>query len=292
MTNKLLASAATLAFFALGAISAQSHTVEKWMLGGFSHPESVELDLSHNVYYVSNVGGGPLDVDGNGFISKVTPDGKMQELKWVAGLNAPKGMVINGYKLYVSDINKLVEIDTRTGRIENRYNAPESVFLNDTAVDGDGNVYVSDIAKKKIWQLKDGKMSIWYEKDDLMHPNGLRVIKGNKLLVAGWGKDMQDDGSTKVLGNLFTIDLATKELKNLGSGEPVGNLDGLERDAHGGYLVTDFLKGALLRIRKDGSSEMLMDLNAGSADLDVNKNGHLAVVPVMMDDNVRAFSVD
>jgi hypothetical protein len=94
------------------------------------------------------------------------------------------------------------------------------------------------------------------------------------------------------LGNLFTIDLATKELKNLGSGEPVGNLDGLERDAHGGYLVTDFLKGALLRIRKDGSSEMLMDLNAGSADLDVNKNGHLAVVPVMMDDNVRAFSVD
>jgi hypothetical protein len=292
MINKLLASAATAAFVAFGVVSVQAHTVEKWTLGGFSHPESVELDTSHNVYFVSNVGGGPLDVDGNGFISKMTPDGKMQELKWVAGLNAPKGMVINGFKLYVSDINKLVEIDTRTGRIENRYDAPGSVFLNDTAVDSVGNVYVSDIAKKKIWQLKDGKMSIWYEKDDLMHPNGLRVIRGDKLLVAGWGKDMQDDGSTKVLGNLFTIDLNTKELKNLGSGAPIGNLDGLERDAHGGFLVTDFMAGGLLRIRKDGSSELLMDMNAGSADLDVNDNGHLAVVPVMMDDNVRAFSVD
>lgn len=292
MKSNLLAFAAATAFVAFGTISTQAHTVEKWMLGGFSHPESVELDLSHNVYYVSNVNGGPLDVDGNGFISKMTTDGKMDKLKWVEGLNAPKGMVIDGFKLYVSDINKLVEIDTRTGRIENRYDAPGSVFLNDTAVDENGNVYVSDIAKKKIWQMKDGKMSVWYEKDDLMHPNGLRVIQGNKLLVAGWGKDMQDDGSTKVLGNLLTIDLNTKELKSLGSGEPVGNLDGLERDAHGGFLVTDFMKGALMRVGKDGSSEMLMDLNAGSADLDVNMNGHLAVVPVMMDDNVRAIWVE
>jgi hypothetical protein len=292
MYSKLLATAATAALLLVSSTIAQSHTRELWMLGGFSHPESVELDISHQVLYVSNVGGAPLDKDGNGFISKMTKDGKLEQLKWVEGLNAPKGMVINGFKLYVSDIDKLVEIDTRTGRIENRYDAPGSVFLNDTAVDKAGNVYVSDIAKKKIWQLKDGKMSIWYEKDDLMHPNGLRVIYGNRLLVAGWGRDMQDDGSTKTPGNLFTIDLTTKELKNLGSGAGIGNLDGLERDAHGEFLATDFLAGGLHRIHKDGTSELLMDLNAGSADLDVIKKGHVAVVPVMLDDNVRAFWVD
>jgi sugar lactone lactonase YvrE len=201
-------------------------------------------------------------------------------------------MVMNGFTLYVSDIDKLVEIDTRSGKITNSYAADGAVFLNDTAVDKNGNVYVSDIAKKKIWQLKDGKMSVWYEKDDLMHPNGLRGIYGGKLLVAGWGKEMQDDGSTKVLGNLFTIDIATKELKTLGSGAPIGNLDGLERDAHGNFLVTDFNAGALYRIKKDGSHELLMDLNTGSADLDVIDKGHTAVVPIMMDDNIRAFSVD
>jgi DNA-binding beta-propeller fold protein YncE len=292
MFKSLLATAATAAMLMGTTSSAQAHTRELWMLGGFSHPESVELDISHQVLYVSNVGGTPLEKDGNGFISKVSRDGKLQQLKWIEGLNAPKGMVINGFKLYVSDIDNLIEIDTRTGRITNRYPAAGAVFLNDTAVDKSGNVYVSDIAKKKIWQLKDGKMSVWYEKDDLMHSNGLRVIYGNKLLVAGWGKDMQDDGSTKVLGNLFTIDLATKELKNLGSGAPIGNLDGLERDAHGNFLVTDFLAGSLMRINKDGSHDVLMDLNAGSADLDVINKGHTAVVPVMMDDNVRAFWVD
>jgi DNA-binding beta-propeller fold protein YncE len=292
MFKSLLATVATAAMLMGTTLSAQAHTRELWMLGGFSHPESVELDISHQVLYVSNVGGTPLEKDGNGFISKVSRDGKLQQLKWIEGLNAPKGMVINGFKLYVSDIDNLIEIDTRTGRITNRYPAAGAVFLNDTAVDKSGNVYVSDIAKKKIWQLKDGKMSVWYEKDDLMHSNGLRVIYGNKLLVAGWGKDMQDDGSTKVLGNLFTIDLTTKELKNLGSGAPIGNLDGLERDAHGNFLVTDFLAGSLMRINKDGSHDVLMDLNAGSADLDVINKGHTAVVPVMMDDNVRAFWVD
>ena len=292
MYSKFLTTAATAALLLVSSNMAQSHTRELWMLGGFSNPESVELDVSHQVLYVSNVNGGPLDKDGNGFISKISKDGKLEQLKWIEGLSAPKGMVITGFKLYVTDIDKLVEIDTRTGRIENRYDAPGSVFLNDTAVDKAGNVYVSDIAKKKIWQLKDGKMSIWYEKDDLMHPNGLRVIHGNKLLVAGWGRDMQDDGSTKSPGNLFTIDLGSKELKNLGSGAGIGNLDGLERDAHGDFLATDFLAGGLYRIRKNGTSELLMDLNPGSADLDVIKKGHVAVVPVMMDNNVRAFWVD
>ncbi len=292
MIKSLLASAATVALLIGATATAQAHTKELWMLGGFSHPESVELDISHQVLYVSNVGGAPLDKDGNGFISKVSRDGKLEQLKWVEGLNAPKGMVIHGFKLYVSDIDNLIEIDTRTGKISNRYPAEGAVFLNDTAVDKNGTVYVTDIAKKKIWHLKDGKMSVWYEKDDLMHSNGLRVIDGNKLLVAGWGKDMQDDGSTKVGGNLFTIDLATKEMKNLGSGAPIGNLDGLERDASGNFLVTDFLAGSLMRIKKDGSHEVLMDLNAGSADLDVINKGHVAVVPVMLDDNVRAFWVD
>ena len=56
--------------------------------------------------------------------------------------------------------------------------------------------------------------------------------------------------------------------------------------------ATDFNAGALYRIKKDGSHELLMDLNTGSADLDVIDKGHTAVVPIMMDDNIRAFSVD
>ena len=286
------AKSTLLAGFALSlSAAAYAAPVELWSLDGFMNPESVYSDPARGVMYVSNVNGTPLDKDGNGFISKISPDGKMGTQKWIEGLNAPKGMVMNGDKLYVSDIDNLVEIDPVAGKVVATYPAEGAVFLNDTAVDAAGNVYVSDIAKRKIWQLKDGKMTIWYEKDDLMHPNGLR-IEGDKLIVAGWGKEMQDDGSTKVAGNLFTIDLATKELKNLGSGEGVGNLDGLERGTNGSFLVTDFMKGALMRIKEDGTSEMLLDMNTGSADLEASEDGKTAYVPVMMDNKVIAYTID
>jgi hypothetical protein len=271
---------------------ASAETKEKWSLTGFSHPESVDLDIPHQVFYVSNIKGKPLDKDGNGFISKVSRDGKMIELKWIDGLNAPKGIVQQGFNMYVTDIDRLVHIDTRTGKIVDTYPADGAKFLNDPAIDTAGNVYVTDIALRKIWQLKDGKMSVWYDNPDLMHVNGLRVIYGNKLLVAGFGKGLHDDDTTDTLGNLFTIDLKTKEMKNLGDGRPVGNLDGLERDAHGNFLATDFSRGGLYRIHRDGSFEKLLDMKKGSSDMDAVDKGRTAIVPHMLEDTITAYSVD
>jgi hypothetical protein len=270
---------------------AKDVVTKNWTLGGFAHPESVQLDVSHDVLYVSNIGGKPLDKDGNGYIATVSKDGKLLNKGWVTGLNAPKGMVIDGFKLFVSDIDQLVEIDTRTGKVTQKYDAPGAVFLNDTAVDTDGNVYVSDIGKRTIWQLKDGKMAVWYDKADLMHPNGLRVIRGDRLLVAGFGSGMHDDGAMDKQGNLLTINLKTKELKNLGNGTPVGNLDGLERNGRTGFYATDFNAGALYSIQLDGSFETLLDLKAGSADMDVYDFGHTVVIPQMLEDEITNYSV-
>src|SRR5262245_10177215 len=52
---------------------------------GFQTPESVLYDADNDVYLVSNINGKPLDADDNGFISKVSPDGKITELKWIDG---------------------------------------------------------------------------------------------------------------------------------------------------------------------------------------------------------------
>ena len=282
--------AAALAAAAVSTAAAEGPK-ELWTLGGFMHPESVYEDKANKVLYVSNLNGAPTDKDGNGFISKVSMDGKLEALKWIeGGLNAPKGMVMNGNTLWVTDIDRLIEIDAKAGKIVNAYPAEGAIFLNDPAVDKDGVVYVSDIAARKIWQLKDGKMAIWYGDDNLQHPNGLRVEDG-KLVVAGWGRGMGDDGSTKTPGNLFTIDLATKELKDLGGGQGIGNLDGLEKDAKGDYLVTDFMAGALYRIRADGTHDTLLDLKQGSADLELLDDGTTAVIPEMLEDRIQAFKL-
>ena len=275
------------------AAPAQAEVKEIWRLGGFAHPESVKYDPVHGVYYVTSINGGPLDKDGNGYISKVSTEGKMITQHWIDGaLNGPKGIVIQGTKMWVTDIDQIVEIDTNKGAITHKYDAPGALFLNDPAVDEDGNVYATDTGKGTIWKLSKGKMELWYNTPDTFLVNGARVIWGNKLLVAGWGRGQNDDGTTKTLGNLFTVDLKTKAYKDLGDGRPVGNIDGLERDFHGGFLITDFVKGGMLDVRKDGSFKMLMPMKSGSADLDEMDYGHLAIVPHMLENEVAAYRID
>src|SRR3954464_1757912 len=64
---------------------------------GISTPESVLYDEAADRYLVSNINGSPFDADNNGYISELSPDGKVVR-KLVQGgenkvkLNAPKGL--------------------------------------------------------------------------------------------------------------------------------------------------------------------------------------------------------
>ena len=264
---------------------------EVWSLDGFQAPESALLDTERNVLYVSNVAGEANAKDGVGFISKVSPDGKMVEAEWVKGLNAPKGLVMSGDKLYVSDVDQLVEIDVNSGKVTNTWNAEGSQFLNDTAADSAGRVFVSDMLTDSIYVLENGNLSVWVQDAALLHPNGLRV-DGDRLLVAAWGKDIQPDFSTKEPGRLLAVDLKTKEISAVGSGAPVGNLDGLEPDGAGNWIASDWVAGTLYRIHPDGAADQLLDLNAGSADLEFIDGDKLVIMPMMMDGKVTAYRID
>lgn len=213
----------------------------------------------------------------------------MQDAEWVTGLNAPKGLVQHRNLLYVSDIDQLVSIDVDTGEIIGTWDAQDAQFLNDLAVDEDGRVYVSDMLTDSIYRLDGDTLSLWLQDEALQHPNGLQ-IDGNRLLVAPWGKDLQDDFSTKVPGHLIAVDVTTKSISTIGSGEPVGNLDGLESDGQGNWFVTDWMAGALYHIDEDGNADLLMDMNQGSADLGVINSEAMVLVPMMMDNKVIAIS--
>jgi sugar lactone lactonase YvrE len=263
---------------------------EAWTLSGLKQPESALFDPQRKVIYVSNVAGEPNGKDGVGFISKISPGGKLIDLEWVKGLNGPKGLVMNGDKLYVSDIDQLVEIDVDKGQVTNRWKAEGSQFLNDTAVDGNGRVYVSDMLADSIYVLDGGNLSVFLQDKGLLHPNGLRV-EGNKLLVAAWGADIQPDFTTKTPGHLLSVDLKSKAISDVGDGKPVGNLDGLEPDGAGNWMVTDWINGALFRLHPDGKADQLLDLNKGSADLEFVENEKLAIIPMMIDGKITAYKV-
>jgi sugar lactone lactonase YvrE len=269
--------------------AAHAMTLEKmWELSGLQAPESVVFDPSEGVLYVSNVNGGPGDKDGNGYISRVSPSGGLLEEKWVEGLDGPKGLAVNGGKLYVADIDTLVEIDLGSKKTR-RFPAAGAKFFNDVAADSAGRVYVSDMMGDAIWRLADGSFEKWLEDPALEGPNGLLAEDG-RLLVGCWGV-ITEGFSTSKVGHLKTVSLADKSISSLGDGTPVGNLDGLEPDGKGGYFVTDWMAGALLHILPSGESHQVLDLNQGSADHEYIMDERQLIIPMMNDGQLVAYKV-
>jgi DNA-binding beta-propeller fold protein YncE len=167
---------AVVALFFLVASSASAESLsESWRVEGLSNPESVLFDPTQNALYVSNVAGEAMAKDGKGFISRLSPDGNILTLEWVTGLNAPKGLALVGERLFVSDIDELVAVDTKTGKIAKRWPAAGAKFLNDVAADEDGRVFVSDMVTNQIWQLAGDSFAVWLEGSGLENPNGLKI---------------------------------------------------------------------------------------------------------------------
>jgi hypothetical protein len=139
-----------------------------------------------SLLYVSNISGTPTDKDGNGFISLLTADGAVQKLHWVDGLDAPQGMGLYGNRLFVTNIDEVVEIDVLKAAIVARYHIEGSKFLNDIAVDRNGDVYISDMQDNTIYCLKGGEVNKWLNDSQLTSVNGLCIV--GDLLFAGVDK--------------------------------------------------------------------------------------------------------
>ena len=208
-------------------------------------PESVLYD-GNNTLYVANIDGKPDALDGSGFISKVSLDGKIENLHWTSGLNAPKGMGLYKKRLYVTDVYRLVCINTENGQAEKTWDAVgKGAFLNDVTVAKDGTVYVSDNRFDKIYRLKDDKWEVWMEGEQLNKPNGVLAVGKDKLMI----------GSTKI-GALRSVDLNTKTMTTLADG--MANTDGIVPEGKGNYFVSDW-NGQIFHVNADGTKEQLLD---------------------------------
>jgi sugar lactone lactonase YvrE len=212
----------------------------------FLIPETVTYDPKRKVFYVSN-----YDIYNFSFtgglqhISKVSPEGKVLEARWVEGLSNPTGMAMREDRLFVVERAGVVEIDPSGGGVVKRYPVPGARFLNDIAIDGEGRVYVSDSRGGVIFRLEGDGIEQWLSGDLVDQPNGLHVLEG-KLIVA-------DNGD----GTIRAFDLETKDMSVLAL-IPGGGLDGIEEEGNGSLLVSHY-EGRLFRVSMDGTVEKLLD---------------------------------
>jgi hypothetical protein len=285
----------------------------------FAAPESAYYHSGSNAIFVSSINGQILEKDGNGYISRLSPDGKVVAAKWVTGLNAPKGIRSVGNTLWVADIDEVVAIDIRTARIKERVKVDGAQFLNDLAAAPDGTVYVSDSTLSRIYAVKDGKSSVFVEGAEVVEqPNGL-LVDGDKLILGTIGPAAPRGGAPgrgdqappargrgdtgrgdappaargtgpAANGHLFAFDRKTKERSRI-TVEPVGGIDGIELDGQGGLLVTDVIGQRLLRVSPAGKVSVLAKFSAGGADFGYIAKTRTAIVPFLFSNSVAAYDL-
>ena len=117
-----------------------------------SGAEAVSYDSAHDAYYVSNVNGSVGVKDGNGFITRITADGRVNALHFIQGgrngveLDGPMGSRIRDDTLWVLDIDALRAFDAGTGAplatVDLRPLQP--LLPNDRTFGPDGDIYITD----------------------------------------------------------------------------------------------------------------------------------------------------
>jgi sugar lactone lactonase YvrE len=239
--------------------------------------ESVLYDKDRDVLYVANINGQPDKKDGNGFISKVSLDGKITEVQWVKGIDAPKGMGLANGKLYVADIDRVHEIDPASGKITKTYKVAGAKFLNDITTDATGKVYVSDSGGGTISVIENGKLSTWMT--GLAGPNGLLAEDG-VMMVALWDST-----------SLNSVDVASKQITVRNN--EIENPDGIEAIGGGAYFVSSW-NGMVHHISPEGKRTLVIDTRVDSisaADIEYIQEKKLLLVPGFFKNKVMAYEV-
>jgi hypothetical protein len=174
---------------------------------GFLTPESVLHDTIQDIYFVSNINGIPTAKDNNGFISRVKPDGAVENLKFIEGgrngvLNAPKGLALQGDTLWVTDIDVVRAFNARTGAAMDSVSlaASGAVFLNDVAAALTGALYVTDTGIRfddvgnvlhpgpdRVFRIgPDRAVTVAVRGDTLGWPNGIALDQaGRRFVIVG-----------------------------------------------------------------------------------------------------------
>jgi hypothetical protein len=177
--------------------------------GGFALPESMVHDPVADVYLVSNIGAGenPLALDGDGFISRIAPDGTVLDWRWIDGadpdvtLHGPFGLMIDDDVLYVVDRDALRAFDRATGAPLGvvhafPYTLPHSegnvAMLNAVCRGPDGAFYVTDTGltldatgnfvptgTDAVYRIADGQATAVAAGDATEGPNGCFTLGGS-----------------------------------------------------------------------------------------------------------------
>lgn len=255
----------------------------------FSTPESVLYDPAGDAYLVSNINGAPAAKDDNGFISRVNPDGRVDQRAFIDGadsgvtLHAPKGLAIRGDTLFVADIDAVRLFDRTNGAPLGSWPVRGATFLNDVVVGPDGMLYVTDSGLKPDFSSSGsdaiyrfnaaGVATALARGADLGHPNGILADSAGVVVVAF--------GS----GEAYRFDRRTRRALPR---PPAGQLDGIVRANDGAWLVSSWADSTVRRLMPGDTAWIAVVRGVPSpADIGFDTKRERILIPLFNDNTVR-----
>jgi len=256
----------------------------------FKTPESVLYDAAADIYFVSNINGAPTAKDDNGFISQVTPDGRVVAVTFIDGasesvtLNAPKGMGIHGDTLFVADIDAIRMFDRTTGQPLGSMEVRGATFLNDVDVWRDGTLWFTDSGLKPDFTAS-GTDAIYVRGTsgiphqvihgaDLGHPNGI-LADSDGVTVVTFGS-----------GEVYRVNLRGQ--RTALAKPPHGQLDGVVRLADGTLLMSSWEDSSVVGMKAGETMyTMVQHPIPTPADIGLDTKRNRLLVPVFSGDRIE-----
>ena len=269
------------------------------VLAGFLRPESMRYDPDQAVWFVSNVNGG-TERDNNGYISRVSGEGKLLNRRFIAGgekgvtLHGPKGMVIAGDTLWMTDLDAVRGFHRRTGApIATVDLAPlGALFLNDITIGRDGSLYLTDTGVRfdsagqrrhpgpdRIFRIQGRNASIALESAALGQPNGITYdTRARRFLLA------------PIVGDSALQEWSPGQhgLRAVAIGP--GRYDGIEVTPDGTVLVSAWNDSTVNAVR-DGRLVPLIRGVPSAADIGYDPRRRRVGVPLIADGRIEIWQL-
>lgn len=247
-----------------------------------ANPQAFIVDSDTGLYYISSVAGRHMKKDNNGFITRLGPDGSVENLKFIAGgqrnttLHAPKGMLIVGKLIYVADIDHVRVFDKESGvPLYDLDLAPlHAKYLSQLTVGPGGKIYVTETIGNAIFTIdpENGhETAAFVSGKEFDSVSGIVYsLKHNRFyitLAGGWIGELLPDGALKRLRQL-----------------PKKNLVGIDLDDEDNLYVSSFTGGRIYvvpSLGKDKPKEFVSRLQS-PASISLDRKNRQILVPLFL----------
>ena len=259
---------------------------------GLQGPRAIVYDAVADVYLVSNVSGGLLDEDENGFVSRVSPDGEVLSLQWMPSpgsgnrLHAPKGMAIWGDTLFITDIQCVRIADRDSGEIFETRCLDDVTSLSGIDVAQEGSLFISDsgfdlVDGQVVPSSTDALYRITFQEDqrgatlardpDLNHPTGVGVGSRGIFVTTGGG-DLLGFTGTGERTSILAV--------------PGQAFEGVVFVADGGFAYSSSAQGAVYVVDGSGGQSVLISGIDQPGDLGYDPTRNRVLIPLFQENRL------